>query len=134
MTCALGALMCVSFAAAQGTGAKTGAPKPMQMTSPKAKVAPVYACPKCEMASKKGGKCPGCSAKMEKIHAKVGYACDKCHVMAAKAGKCPKCGTMMKHVADTFACDKCHVTAMKAGKCPKCGQAMKEHSMPMMGG
>jgi|GEM_PF-6451402 len=93
------------------------------------KMSAIYACPKCDVASMKPGKCPMCGEKMEKANAKMVYACAECHTTSMKTGKCPKCHKPMEKMAMTYACEKCHVTAMKAGKCPKCGDKMTMHIM-----
>jgi len=92
----------------------------------------IYACPKCEMASARSGKCPGCKGAMAEIHGKYVFSCAKCKTVAAKGGNCSKCGKFMAKMVQTFACKKCHTTADKAGKCPKCGRFMAKKTLPMM--
>lgn len=110
-------------------GVRLDPPKP-----PSLKLGPnhVYACPKCEMASTKAGKCPGCKADLIEIHGPFVYTCAKCKTTATKAGNCPKCGKFMAKAVQTYACAKCHTSGTKAGKCPKCGKFMAKKVLPMM--
>lgn len=125
MMCVVALFAVVAMGVAQGSKASTS-----KMGSSH-KMATIYACPQCDVASMKPGKCPMCGLKMEKANAKMVYACSECHTVAMKAGKCPKCHQPMAKMAMTYACDKCHVTSLKAGKCPKCGDKMTMHTMKM---
>lgn len=97
------------------------------------KMAAMYACPKCEMASMKGGKCPGCKAEMIKISGKMVGMCPKCHAVGKKGDTCAHCKAKMVAAVETYTCDACHTSSKVAGKCKKCGMAMKKHDLPMMG-
>ena len=107
----------------QGTAHKAGT---MHTVKTQGKV---YACPECDVASMKAGKCPMCGKAMGKINAKQGFGCDDCHVFSAKAGKCPKCGKAMGKAVETYACEKCQTSSTKPGKCPKCGKALKKYDL-----
>lgn len=99
--------------------------------------AQMYACPKCEMASMKGGKCAACGGQMVKINGTMVYQCPKCKATSAKAGNCPMCKVAMAPAVQTYACEACKVTATKAGSCPKCGAKLKKKTLkmaPMMKG
>jgi rubrerythrin len=129
----------VSLSVAAGVFAQSEAKSPKTTTGGKsvtvqtAKEAAVcYACPMCDVASEKPGKCPKCGMKMEPIQAKMGFTCERHHAFATKAGKCTKDGKALGKGAMTYACDKCHVTSTTPGKCPKCGKTMKKHVMPMV--
>ena len=127
----IGALLCSVMAFGQGAGT-TPPPTPPAKQAPKAAKKQLFACPKCDMASMKGGKCPGCGADMVKISGKVVWACEKCHTMAKKAGNCPMCNAAMARMVHTYGCEACQQTSVKPGKCPKCGKDMKEEFVKMM--
>lgn len=101
--------------------------------SPEAKAAKrVYACEKCHVASKSGGKC-ACGAEMKQIYATMQYGCVKDAFAEKKAGNCPKCKAKEETVAVTYACEACHTTATKPGNCGKCGKFRKKFVMKVAG-
>lgn len=113
------------------------APAGMRLDPPKTpalKLGPnhIYACPKCDMASTKAGKCPGCKADLIEIQGTFVYTCAKDKTTASKAGNCPKCGKFMSKAVQTYVCTKCETSSTKAGKCPKCGKFMAKKVLPMM--
>jgi ribosomal protein S27AE len=113
------------------------APAGMRLDPPKTpalKLGPnhIYACPKCDMASTKAGKCPGCKADLIEIQGTFVYTCAKDKTTASKAGNCPKCGKFMSKAVQTYVCAKCESSSTKAGKCPKCGKFMAKKVLPMM--
>lgn len=91
-----------------------------------------FACPMCEVASEKPGKCPKCGMKMEPIQATIGYTCNAHHTFAPKPGKCAKDGKSLGKGARTYARDKCHVTSTAPGKCKKCGKPLHQHVMKIV--
>ncbi|MBV6457985.1 MAG: hypothetical protein HONBIEJF_01106 [Fimbriimonadaceae bacterium] len=92
----------------------------------------VYACAKCHVASKTGGKC-ACGAEMKQIYATMQYGCVKDAIAEKKAGTCPKCKGKEQPVAVTYACENCHTTATKAGNCGKCGKFRKKTVLKVAG-
>ncbi len=106
----------VPFASAQkAETAKTGTKMAAHKSMKKATVKTVYACPGCEYANAKAGKCPKCGAKLLAVKANV----------STKGGK-----TM----AMLYACEACSQTSLKPAKCPKCGKAMTKENLEVMGG
>ncbi len=93
----------------------------------------LYACPKCEMASNIGGRCPGCKAKMVAIEATMVNACPKCHMVGKKGATCTHCKAKLVSSAMTYACKNCHTSSKKPGSCAKCGKQMTKAVLPMMG-
>jgi primosomal protein N' len=97
----------------------------------KASAAKVYICDKCDVASTKAGKCPGCTGQLAPANATLAYGCPSCGTASAKAGACPSCKGPMQKVAVTYACKHCHTTSTKAGNCAKCGMALTKEVIPL---
>lgn len=117
-----------------GSGLAQGYPSKVAhaVRTPAADMKTIYACPKCEMASMRSGKCPGCGTKMEKVNGAMMFACPKCRTEAKKPGNCPMCKVAMKPEIDTYACQAHQMSSKKPGMCPKCGAKMKAYHLPMM--
>lgn len=94
-----------------------------------AKSAKAYACPKCEVASAKSGKC-ACGEQMIAVNGRTAYACAKCAKSSAKPGKCPACGGEMHKSLITYACEACKVSSAKPGDCKMCKDKLKKHVVP----
>lgn len=105
---------------------------PPTATQPGGVKASIFACDKCHVANKVGGKCKGCGGTMHVISAKIGYTCSHCMTSSDKPGNCPKCKMKFEKSAITYACDACHTTALTAAKCSKCKKPMKKTFIKMM--
>lgn len=93
------------------------------------KAAKAFACPKCEVASMKAGKC-GCGEQMVAANGRIAYVCTHCNTSSAKPGNCAKCGMKLQKSLITYACEGCKVSSAKPGDCAKCGGALHKHILP----
>ncbi|WP_395043992.1 hypothetical protein [Flavobacterium sp.] len=60
----------------------------------------IYECPKCNMTSKKAGRCEHCNVELIKKEGMM-YECHKCHKVSSKHKKCKKCKVTMTPKTNT---------------------------------